>query len=259
MENKALVGYTGFVGSTLLKQASFDALYRSTNIAEIDGREFGVVVCAGAPAKKWLANRNPEADIACINDLIGHLRRVRAEKFVLISTVDVFKQPAGADERSPVEKEGLHPYGLHRRLLEEFVLEFFPQSLIVRLPGLVGPGLRKNVIYDLHNNNNLDMVDSRSIQQFYPTVNLWQDISVALRSGLKLVHFTAEPVSVGEIAREAFGREFHNEIPSPPARYDMQTIHAVLFGEARRYQYGKRMEMLALRAYAQSEERRNPT
>jgi nucleoside-diphosphate-sugar epimerase len=256
MEKKALIGYTGFVGSTLLKQTSFDALYRSTNIAEIGGREFDMVVCAGAPAKKWLANQNPEEDLAGINALIGHLRRVRTEKFVLISTVDVFRSPVGVDEQSPVEKDGLQPYGLHRRLLEEFVIEFFPQSSIIRLPGLVGPGLRKNVVFDLHNNNNLHLVDSRSVQQFYPIVNLWADVSVALRVGLELVHLAAEPVSVGEIAREAFGLEFHNETPSLPAKYDMRTIHAVQFGEARLYQYGKRMELLALRAYAQSEEKR---
>ena len=32
----ALIGYSGFVGSTLLKQSQFGALFRSTNIAEIE-------------------------------------------------------------------------------------------------------------------------------------------------------------------------------------------------------------------------------
>ena len=34
----ALIGFSGFVGSTLLKQSSFESLYRSTNISEIAGQ-----------------------------------------------------------------------------------------------------------------------------------------------------------------------------------------------------------------------------
>ncbi len=48
----ALIGFSGFVGSTLLKQAYFESLYRSTNIGEIEGQSFNTVVCAGAPAQK---------------------------------------------------------------------------------------------------------------------------------------------------------------------------------------------------------------
>jgi hypothetical protein len=47
----ALIGYSGFVGSTLLKQRHFDSLFRSTNIDEIVGKTFDMVVCAGAPAQ----------------------------------------------------------------------------------------------------------------------------------------------------------------------------------------------------------------
>lgn len=59
-KNDALVGYSGFVGSVLLKQKKFNALYRSTNIDEIKNRSFDTVVCAGAPAVKWLANKYPK-------------------------------------------------------------------------------------------------------------------------------------------------------------------------------------------------------
>ena len=147
MEN-ALIGFSGFVGGTLLKQSNFEALFRSTNIHDIANREFDVVVCAGAPAQKWIANREPEADREKIDSLINHLRTVKCKTFILISTVDVFKNPIGVDESTLVDESGLHPYGLHRRLLEKFVEQHFSQHLILRLPGLVGPGLRKNVIFD---------------------------------------------------------------------------------------------------------------
>ncbi len=250
---KALIGYSGFVGSTLLKQATFEALYRSANIGEIEGRSFKMIVCAGTPAQKWIANREPEADRYKIEGLIEHLKKVQSDKFILISTVDVFKDSVGVDEDTPIDETGLHPYGLHRRLLEKFVESHFTNYLIVRLPGLIGPGLRKNVIFDLLNNNNLHAIDSRSIFQFYPMVNLWYDIQIALREDLKLLHLTAAPVSVAEIAKEGFGRTFKQELNNPPAVYDMRSKYAATFSGQGFYQYTKRETILAVRVYAQSE------
>jgi dTDP-4-dehydrorhamnose reductase len=252
MQN-ALIGYSGFVGSTLLRQSTFDALYRSANIHEIDGQAFDLVVCAGAPAQKWIANREPEADRQKIEGLINHLRTVRCNTFILISTVDVFKHPVGVDEASPIEEDGLHPYGLHRRLLETFVEEHFPHHLIVRLPGLVGPGLRKNVIFDFLNGNNLHAIESRGVFQFYPMANLWYDIQIALRAKLRLVHLTAEPLSVADISLHGFGKPFAQQLQGTPARYDMQTRFASLFGGKGLHQYSIRETMQAIRVYAQSE------
>jgi dTDP-4-dehydrorhamnose reductase len=249
----ALVGYTGFVGSTLLKQRPFEHLYRSTNVGEIAGKEFDLVVCAGAPAQKWLANKDPVAERQNIERLIEQIRMVKCRTFVLISTVDVFDQPVEVDEETLVDETGLHAYGLHRRMLEKAIVENFRNHLIVRLPGLVGPGLRKNVIYDLRNNNNLQAVDSRSVFQLYPMINIWSDLHTAQRENLRLVHLTAEPVSVGDVAALGFGRKFEQALAPRPARYDFRSIHGELLGRGRHYQYDRRDTIQAIRAYAQSE------
>jgi nucleoside-diphosphate-sugar epimerase len=251
----ALIGHSGFVGGTLQRQARFDELYRSTNIAEIRGREFGVVVCAGARAQKWIANREPEADRAHIDGLIADLATIRCKTFVLVSTVDVFREPIAVDEGTPIDESGLHPYGLNRRRLEAFVERHFARRVIVRLPGLVGPGLRKNVIYDFLNDNNVAAVDSRGVFQFYPTVNLWSDIRTAIDAGLDLVHLTAAPLSVANVSELGFGRPFSNVTANVPARYDLRTRHAKAFGGEGHYQYEARDSLMAIRYYAQSEPR----
>lgn len=253
--SNALIGFSGFVGSTLLKQAHFESLYRSTNIGEITGKPFDTVVCAGAPAQKWIANREPEVDQQKIEALIEHLKSMTCKTFVLISTVDVFKNPLGVDEGTSIEESGLHAYGMHRRLLEKFVESHFPHHLIVRLPGLVGPGLRKNVIFDFLNDNNLHVIDSRAIFQFYPMVNLWFDIQVALNAGLKLVHLTAEPISMADVSIQGFGNPFEQTQINSPAVYDMRTRHAQIFDATGHYQYSRRETIQAVRAYAQSEPR----
>lgn len=252
----ALIGFSGFVGSTLLKQAHFESQYRSTNIGEIEGMEFDTLVCAGAPAQKWIANRDPETDRQRIDSLIDHLRSVRCKTFVLVSTVDVFKSPIRVDESTPVDESDLHAYGLNRRRLEKFVQSHFTDHLVVRLPGLVGPGLRKNVIFDFLNDNNTEAIDSRGVFQFYPMVNLWYDIQTALGAGLKLVHLTAEPVSVAEISEKGFGRPFDNLLANPPATYDMRTRYGSVFGRSTAYQYSAGETIQAVRAYAQSEPRK---
>lgn len=249
----ALIGHTGFVGSTLLRQRSFDKLYRSTNIGEIAGKEFDLVVCAGAPAQKWIANREPEVDRKKIEGLMSNLRNIHCKHFVLISTVDVFKHPVAVDEATPVDEKDLHPYGLHRRLLEKFSETQFKNHLIVRLPGLVGPGLRKNVIFDFLNKNNLHAIDSRGVFQFYPMVNLWFDIEAARTAGLSTVHLTSEPVSVADVSRWGFGKTFQQTLAGHAATYDMRTRFANALGASGSYNYSKRECLMAIRSYAQSE------
>jgi dTDP-4-dehydrorhamnose reductase len=254
--SNALIGYSGFVGSTLLRQRSFDHLYRSTNIAGIRKSRFDLLICAGAPAQKWIANRDPQGDAANISALIEDLDRTACKRFVLISTVDVFEDPLGVDEHTSPDERRLQPYGMNRLRLERFVEKRFPEALVIRLPGLVGPGLRKNVIYDLLNDNNVDAIDSRGIFQFYPMVNLWKDIEVGLDAGLRLLHLTAAPISVAEVAREGFGRDFGQAVVTSPAEYDLRSRYASLFGVTGPYQYSKRETLLAVRAYVQSEPRK---
>ena len=256
--NDALIGWSGYVGSTLLRQHAFADMFRSRDIERIRGLEFDTIFCAGAPAQKWIANREPAADEACIGRLMDALGGARCRRFVLISTVDVFRVPVGVDEGSVVDEDDLHPYGLNRRRLEQFVEAQYPASTIIRLPGLVGPGLRKNVLFDFLHGNGLDKVDCRAVFQFYPMVNLAQDIETALQSDLRLVHLTAAPLSVADAARQGFGLDFGNSLPGPPARYDLRSRYAALFGGSGEYQYSARESIQAIRSYAQSEAR-NPT
>jgi nucleoside-diphosphate-sugar epimerase len=227
-----LLGATGFVGGNLQQQASFDRHYHSRNIDELAGAACRRVVCAAAPAAKWKANQEPEADRANLARLMGVLRQITAEEFILVSTVDVFGTPLGVDEASPVDPGQATAYGRHRFELEEFVRSRFTQRcLVVRLPGLFGQGLKKNIIFDFLHNNQVQNIDARSAFQFYDLGRLWADIETALGGGLELVHFATEPVTVRDVALAVLGRPFNQTLDSPPARYDFRTCHASLFGQ----------------------------
>ena len=230
----ALIGHTGLVGGTLLRQRDFGARFRSTDIGQIEGKRFRHVVCAGVQAVKWWANANAAEDLAGIERLMRHLERMEAERFTLISTVDVYGSPAGVDEQDAVPVRGLHPYGLHRAMLEDWARERFARCHVVRLPALFGPGLKKNALFDLMHGHQLDAIDPASRFQWYPLARLSDDLGRIEAAGVPLVNLVTAPVEMRAIQSLFFpGRRLGRE--GRPVSYDVRTRHDALFGGADGY------------------------
>ena len=245
--SKALIGYTGFVGSNLLKQQSFDECFNSSNIERIAGQRYKQIICAGVSAVKWMANREPIKDRENIQSLIAHLKRVKAEKFVLISTVDVYPVPVDVDESTLINIEKCEPYGKHRLELEHFIKNEF-DAVIIRLPGLFGEGLKKNIIYDFLNNNDIDKINPNGSFQFYSLEHLTNDINVALKNKLKVLNISTEPVSVQEVAKICLGHELQ-ESELKGAKYNYRSIYAPLYGGNNGYLYNKQQVFSDLKKY----------
>ncbi len=148
---KALVGYTGFVGSNIYAAGYFDAVYNSKNIEEAYGTNPDILIYAGLRAEKYLANNAPEKDMGLILQAEKNITEINPKKLVLISTIDVFKTPRNVDEAAVIDTENLHTYGYNRYQLELWVREKHPDALVIRLPGLFGKNIKKNFIYDYIN------------------------------------------------------------------------------------------------------------
>jgi dTDP-4-dehydrorhamnose reductase len=243
----ALVGYTGLVGSNLRRQRAFDHLYRSTDIDGIRGRRFDLLVNSGVSAVKWRANQQPEADREAILSLWRLLETVSADVFVQISTLDVM--PRGTVyEDTPVEDAELEPYGRNRRELEQLVAGRFPRRLVVRLPHVFGPGLKKGFVFDLIHSNALHLTDRDDVFQPYDLGRLWGDVEAFLEHGWEVVNLATEPVRADELAREVFGREFANRAEREPRVYDMRTRHPYRAGPE--YMYRRDEVLDDLRRFA---------
>lgn len=143
-----LVGYTGFVGSNIAANHDFTWKINSKNKEEAFGKEPDLLVYAGLRAEKFLANKDPVADMAMITEAMEQMKKINPKKLVLISTVDVYKDPVNVDEDTEINTDGLLPYGANRYKLEQMVRETWEDALIIRLPGLFGKNLKKNFIYD---------------------------------------------------------------------------------------------------------------
>jgi hypothetical protein len=233
---KALVGHTGFVGSNLLASGSYEAAFNSKNFRDMAGREFSEVVCAGVSAAKWIANKDPEGDRAAIAALTDVLAEAKIGRFVLISTIDVYPDPsAGLDEKADLAGKPSHAYGLHRLELESWVRKRFADHLIVRLPALYGPGLKKNAIYDLVNDNQVGNINPAGIFQWYGVTRLSDDLAIAQRRGYDLVNLFTEPLPMSEIIERHFPGAAVGPPKLPAPEYKLYTRHAAAFGGVGHY------------------------
>jgi len=186
----AIIGYTGLIGSNLLdqykKKFSKIDLFNSKNINKINNKkEYNIVFCAGLPAAKWLANKAPIKDKKNTQKLIRNLKKINTKKFLLISTIDVRYK---------------HAYGINRRYLEKFVKNRFKKSYIIRLPGVFGKGLKKNIIFDLLNENAIDQIYLNDKFQWYDLVYLERDISRIFKNNqLGINELYSTPIKNNEI------------------------------------------------------------
>lgn len=195
----ALVGYTGFVGSHLLRDGM--DVYNSSNIENIRGKSYRTLYCAGVYAEKWKANQDPETDNARIRILTEHLQTITCERFVLISTVDVYEASFPQCEEPDVclNQYATHAYGRHRHELEHWAQRTFSDVYIFRLPALFGPGLKKNALYDLIHNNQVEKLRSQWTFQWYDIRWLPQDIAKNIELCRRVVNLVTPPISLGLI------------------------------------------------------------
>lgn len=252
----ALIGFTGFVGGNLKKQHKFDCYYNSLNFKKMASHKFNTVVCAGVSSIKWLANKEPEVDKKKIEELKKVLSSIEAKQFILISTVDVY--PIFKDENESFDCHSIvnHSYGTHRLDFEAFCRDEFKKCIIVRLPGLFGEGIKKNVIYDLLNDNCLEMINSESSFQYYYLDNLWRDINKAIKADLSVINLFTEPLNTRFIIDNFFPEKKVGGNASQEIHYDLHTEYSHLWQREGHYISSKNEVLLQLKVFIENYSKR---
>jgi hypothetical protein len=228
---RAIVGYSGFVGSNILTFYKFDHFYNSKNFHEAAGLTFDEVYFCGIPAVKWRANKYPQEDADIIESIEAIVKTIKARRFILISTIDVYNDvDRGCDEDYDCDWFINHPYGQHRYLFENFIKRTFDNYNIIRLPALFGKGLKKNVIYDLINNNQLNNIPKNSSFQWYDLNWLKCDIELAITNDVKVCNLFTEPLDTTEIlSLFNYDDSIFND-NSHRITYNTKTKYSELFG-----------------------------
>lgn len=165
-----LVGNTGFVGKNLKENIKFEYEFNSTNIEKIIECPSGCdVYLSCLPATKWKVNQNIYDDIKNIISILGFIRKNNYNNVYLMSTIDVYSDsPLEVDEDYTPNFSSLN-YGSNRLLFEYSLKQVIDckNLYIFRLPALFGKSLKKNVIFDLINDNQLEKINLNSYYQWY--------------------------------------------------------------------------------------------
>lgn len=225
---KLLIGNTGLVGQTIQKFEKFDEYFNSKNIELIknikkDGDEL-FLTCL--PATKWLVNKNLKQDIDNIYKIIELLSGPQYSKIILISTIDVYNDsPLFVDETYSPNVSKLS-YGNNRYLFELLVREFIKTDdlKIFRLPALFNNLIKKNILYDLINDNNVNLINKNSIFQWYNLDNLSNDINKYSQENPNEVIFNlfTEPIFTEDIIN-MFPKHINKVQNGPELIYNYQT------------------------------------
>jgi nucleoside-diphosphate-sugar epimerase len=152
-----IVGANGFVGSAFVRHFAARGVecvgVTRANYEALKGTAGDVLIDAACNSKKFLAEERPfeEFDLS-VTHRLRTLRDFPAAFHIHISSVDVYSDltsPATTREDALIDPATTSFYGLHKLLAEQIVRKYAARWLVVRLAGMVGPGLRKNPVHDI--------------------------------------------------------------------------------------------------------------
>jgi len=211
MNRKAIIlGGHGFIGSVLCAEAKkrgWETIpVNHSDYPQCAGTSCDVLINANGNSKKYLADQDANLDFdLSVRSVSRSLHDIQAKLYVYLSSIDVYSNisnPACNHEKSVIAHEKLSCYGFNKLLAEQLVRHHAKTWLILRLGGFVGPGLKKNSIYDMLKSQHVHVhPDSR--YQYIDTATMAAITFQMIENGLQKSIFNLAgdgTISVREIA-----------------------------------------------------------
>jgi hypothetical protein len=109
--------------------------------------------------------------------------------------------------------------------------EEFNKYCIVRLPVVYGNELKKNIIYDLINKNQINNINPNDLLQYYPVNKLYLDINFSIKNNLSLVNLSSKPIKSSKIIRIFYKKNIIHKKKKIRRNYNMKTIYSKLWSK----------------------------
>lgn len=226
MHKLAIIGSRGVIGSLLAEEFKPCATFNSDTINQLSNDSYDTILCSAPSGNRRLALQDPTSDMAQIQSIIQALEQTKFNRIILISSIDTVLYANS-------------PYGFNRLQLENYVLSF-NQAHVIRLCTLIGPTIKKNVLYDLKNWQFVENINQQSQLQWYDLSNLASDIQNVINQDIKSITLVSEPIFNYDIIAKFFP-ESQNNIgtnPGPELKYNIQpyqTTQAEIFLAMEKY------------------------
>jgi nucleoside-diphosphate-sugar epimerase len=152
-----ILGGKGFVGAAFARHCRASGLPHTVidvdNYRDHVGGKCEILINANGNSRKFLAREDPVREFReSVESVRASLVDFKAGRYVHLSTGDVYpdcSSPETTREETEIDIALQSPYGFHKYLAEQCVRHAAERWLIVRMGGFVGPGLKKNPIYDI--------------------------------------------------------------------------------------------------------------
>jgi len=224
-----VIGGRGFVGSAIVRRCEAlgleHAVIDRASYASYVGRRCALLVNANGNSRKPLAAKEPLAEFdASVRSVRASLEDFSFDCYVHLSSCDVYpdcSSPETTREEQPLDPAAQSPYGFHKYLAEQCVRHGAGKHVIFRLGGFVGPGLKKNAIFDILHGGPL-WLDPESELQFLHTGDCARIVLDLAQAGTEGTYNLcgAGVVKLADVMRER-GREVPVQPGSPRVRYEV--------------------------------------
>lgn len=152
-----VMGGNGFVGSAYCRLFTGLNLPHKVitheNFESLRHTQCDILINANGNSRKFLSDKEPMRDFdMSVRSTAASLHDIRSNHYVFLSSGDVYPDtgsPVTTDEAQEIDLPAASRYGRHKRLAEMLVQMEHPSWLVLRMGGFVGPGLKKNAIFDL--------------------------------------------------------------------------------------------------------------
>ena len=195
-----VVGASGFIGGNLMRMLPSCVAVRPMHSLGVEISALSTLLIAAPSSLKYSIEINPLKDLDNILALSRSLEVFsQVDRVILFSTIDVYRDISSSDEDS--ETLQTVSYGGNRALLEERLRSIFPDLIILRVCGIYGHGMKKNLVFDIKNRRELE-VAKYSQESKYQFVHI-EDVIRILSSDTEelpgVINLASEPLAVSEL------------------------------------------------------------
>ncbi|MFA6214648.1 MAG: SDR family oxidoreductase [Candidatus Micrarchaeia archaeon] len=185
-----IIGYRGFVGSAFYEVFQEGGKFEVTGIGRenyggLKGSAFDILINANGNSSKRLAETEPEKDFEMNVVATQHaLGDFPSKHYVHLSTVEVYNDKSRNEttqEDSGIDPSRLSNYGKSKYAGEQAARRH-KSFLILRLAGMVGPGMKKGPAYDILHDGKL-YLSEKSLLHFMDTREVARIAMLLCRKG----------------------------------------------------------------------------